>query len=587
MRPPFAFQGVVNTAPRTGRTGPTDLRRAIPRPVWLAERARNALHRPAFIGVVSIATFAVAVLSLIVVPRAQRQADAPLPTFERPDTLSLAAQAALARARLLEADSALVAARTEAQQEQARRDAEIAAALAADTLIQARRDSLAVHVAALDAMIGRAQQAPLASSYRALAELQVLRGDTRVRALVDSLSEIERERDGFGAVGGVDPIYVALTSRANDIGKTILAIAQQRRDTLEAQIGRLGQPVVTVSQAEPLDTLRFITFRDSARVLLDSAQHELARRREVSRRVDVEEREARRRATEVAPTMALVTAAFVLAAVFGFGAAFAGELRRPRVSTPSELERFLGVRVLATVGAPRRNAERRRRRFDQTAPDHLDPSATSYQLAYLALATEHPAQLTVTVTGDDPVVTAVVAANLAAVATEEARTTLLLETDPARRATAALGAKAAPGLSEIDAGDSSWPDTLNTAPVGRDRSIDFIPPGSRALDASAISTLFADNGARLSRYYDAIVLVASLEQVTGGVPASLPSSEVIFCAQAHITPMRELREALDRVRAAGGTVRGLVLWTAERPRVTAAALPARARHVEREHVAAG
>jgi hypothetical protein len=39
----------------------------------------------------------------------------------------------------------------------------------------------------------------------------------------------------------------------------------------------------------------------------------------------------------------------------------------------------------------------------------------------------------------------------------------------------------------------------------------------------------------------------------------------VYCAQPGITPLRKLRDELDQLRAAGGLIRGVVLWNAERP----------------------
>jgi len=567
LRPPFAFlPGVTTDRGSQGTRGRRDLRRAISRQAWLTQRAHNAVHRPAFILAVSLATFLTALLSMVAVPRAQEQAAAPIPTVPRPDTLTLFADVAMSRTRLMEADSALATARMESAAEVARREAESARALAADTLAELRRDSLAVRLRALELMIARTEQAPLASSYRALAELPDLRGDARVLALVDSLTEIERERDGIGAVGGVDPIFVALTSRANEIGRTIQALANERRQALVTEIERLENPAAQVVEAPQVDTLQFIASRDSARAILEQAGQELVRRRALARQLDAQERAARRRATEVAPTYALLAAAFVLAAVFGFGVAFASELRRPRVSTAGELERVLGIRVLSTIEPGKPDLDRRRREADRSAPSYLNPSAEGYQLAYLALATEHPAVLSVTVTGDDPAIAAVVAANLAAVSAEEARNTLVLDLDHDRRGSAALRVRAQPGISEIAREQATWPEALVEAPVGRHKTVDFIPLGSGAPPgAEQLAELLTRDGVRLARYYDAIVALAGIEDTAAGVPAALPSPEVIFCAQPGVTPMRELRTQLERIRASGGVIRGIVLWSAERP----------------------
>ena len=45
----------------------------------------------------------------------------------------------------------------------------------------------------------------------------------------------------------------------------------------------------------------------------------------------------------------------------------------------------------------------------------------------------------------------------------------------------------------------------------------------------------------------------------------LPSPELVYCAQPGITPLNQLRDELDRMRAAGAVIRGVVLWSAERP----------------------
>ena len=70
---------------------------------------------------------------------------------------------------------------------------------------------------------------------------------------------------------------------------------------------------------------------------------------------------------------------------------------------------------------------------------------------------------------------------------------------------------------------------------------------------------------RLARYYDAIIMLAPADAVNAGLPAALPSPEVIYCAQPRTTPLRQLRDQLERFRSAGAVIRGIVLWDAERP----------------------
>lgn len=540
-----------------------DLRRRLSRQAWLTNRARNALRRPAFIGAISVGTFVIALVSMVVVPRAQRRAPAPVVSVPRPDTVGPLGTAALGRLKIAEAESALVAARDSI----AARAAAQAALLQTDTMGQrlAYQDSLRARVEALTALLARAEQAPLPSSYRALADAPDLRSDPRMRALVDSLDDVEREREGFGAVGGVDPIFVALTSRANDIGRAIQAIASARRAQLAAEAGPAAEPAATVAQAPEIDTMSFITARDSLQRVIAEAQQELLQRRAIAQEMDLAEERARERANAVAPPLALLTAAFVLSAVIGFGIAFFAELRRPRVSDGAELERYLGVRVLAAVETPMPSAERGRREADRAAPPYFDPGAEAYQLTYLGLATGHPSLLMTTVSGEDQSIAAVVAANLAGVAAGEARNTLVVDLEPTCRASAALRTRMRPGISDIVRDSATWPDVTVPTRVGRDRTVDVIPCGGGDLDGAAVAGLLERDASRLARYYDAIFVVAAPGFLTGGLAAALPSPDVIFCAQPGITPLRWLKVQLEAIAAAGGAIRGIVLWNADRP----------------------
>ena len=563
MRPPFAFWAAVRS-----RTG-SDLRRAISRQTWLANRARNALHRPAFIGAISVATFVTAIVSMIVVPRTQSRPAQAVPTIPRPDTLGLLASLGTARLHVQQADSALVAVRDQALAAARQRQADsIAAMRVIDSLgmnPQATRDSLQSIAAALDQALARAEQAPLPASYRAVAQLPGMRDDPQVRALVDSLNEIERERDAFGAVGGVDPIFVALTTRANEIGRAIMAIGQRQRSGIATEVASLLPMTDTITRAPVVDTMAVFAARDSAAAAVRQVEQELAVRRQRSLAIDLEEERARERANAVAPPLAILAAAFVLSAVIGFGLAFLRELRRPRVANAQELERFLGVRVLSRVETTLPSAERGRREADRAAPPYFDPHAEGYQLAYLGLATDHPALLTVTVTGDDPAIAAVVACNLAAVAADEARSTLVLDLDPRCNASAALRARIAPGLAELSHGDQQWPDVTLQTRVGRDKTVDLVPRGLGAPDPAAVVAMLQRDAARLARYYDAIVVLATPETILAGLPGALSSPDLVYCAQPGLTPLRELRAELDQLSLAGAELRGIVLWEAERP----------------------
>jgi len=119
-------------------TPASEYRLILPRAMYLAARARNAMHRPIFIGAVSVGTFVTALVALVVVPQqAQKAADAIAPKpGERPDTVPLAQATAAANARVIATDSALSTARIRA--------ATLSQAMfdTLDPQLTARRDSL-------------------------------------------------------------------------------------------------------------------------------------------------------------------------------------------------------------------------------------------------------------------------------------------------------------------------------------------------------------------------------------------------------------------------------------------------------------
>jgi hypothetical protein len=555
---------VTESASKRPQTHTRDLRRAISRQAWLANRAANALRRPAFIGAISIGTFITALVAMVVAPRSQKKSEIPVQLTQRPETLTLAAAIAGDRVQMARAESALVAARiTAAAADSA------AAALPIDTLTDEQRtarDSMSAHVQRLEAALARARQAPLLSSYRSLADLPELRADPRVRTMLDTLADIERERETFGTAGGVDPIFVALTSRASEIGRALQSLANERHADLLAQLGpdTLAQPVAA---APVIDSATHIATRDSLQLGIQQTEQELARRRTQSQALDDAERRARDQADAVAPLLALLAAAFVLSWVVGFAVAFIGELRRPRIAHASEVERFLGIRVLSTVESSMPSVDRGRREADRVAPPYFDPGAEGYQLAYLGLSTDHPSLLMAIVTGDDPVVATLVGCNLAGVAAAEARNTLVVELDSSAHASVALRVRSAPGVADVVREGATWPDVTIPARIGRDRMVDLVPYGDPAapVPARAIVEAMARDAMRLARYYDAIILLSSADVVVEGLPTALPSPEVIYCAQPRTTPLRQLRDQLERFRSAGAVIRGVVLWEAERP----------------------
>jgi Mrp family chromosome partitioning ATPase len=539
----------------------------VPRHAWLAARARNAMRRPVFIGAVSIGIFVSALVALGLAPQQARRAartTAP-PSGTRPDTTPIVAAIEHAKVRRHVADSALTDAR--------RVVAVTPRPTSADTVspaMMARRDSLAKSITDLGALLTRVEAAPLSASYRALGESPMLASDARVRALLDSLAEVDRDREGFGSSGGADPVFVALTSRATEIGRAIQAIAEQRRDTLRAAAGRITAPSTkqAVALRAAVDTTGWSAERDSAQASLTAADSELVQARNRVAEYDREAARARELATMNAPPLALLASALVFGIVFGFGAAFVGELKQPCVADEHETERLTGARVLATVRPRPPGPERGRRLADREAPPYFDPGADGYQLAYLHVARAGASRFMLTVTGDESAVAAVVAVNIGAIAADEARSTIVVDTD-ARTCpvAAALHIHAEPGIADILDKRAAWAEVVTPAVIGRSRVIDVIPSGVafQGLRDDAVTTLFRQQIAWLTRHYEAIVIVATSEQAASGLPGVLPIPDTIVCARVGSTRLTALQASIDAIRAAGGNPLGVVLWDAEPP----------------------
>jgi Mrp family chromosome partitioning ATPase len=321
--------------------------------------------------------------------------------------------------------------------------------------------------------------------------------------------------------------------------------------------------------AQPtIDTAAWITERDSAQSRLGEAASALARAREK----EIEYNRAVERATSeasfTAPPVALLGAALVFGVVLGFGSAFFDETRHPRVSDEHEVERVTGARVLATIRPRPRNPDRQRRASDRDAPPYFDPGADGYQLTYLHVARTGASRLVLTIAGEDTGIAAVIAANVAAIAADEARSAIVIDAD-SRTApvAAALRIRAEPGLFDVIEHRIDWAEVTTQAVVGRDRTIDVIPSGlsAVALDGTRVTDLMRNEGTRLARHYEAIVIVSTIEQAVAGLPGVLPIPDTILCARVGHTRLADLQSALDGVRAAGGNPLGLVLWDAVPP----------------------
>jgi Mrp family chromosome partitioning ATPase len=540
-----------------------------PRAAWISARARNAARRPVFIGAVSVGAFVTTLVALIVVPQqARRVAERVAPDpGERVDTMEVLRAYERAQAQLQLADSSLAAARLASSR--------VAQSTAEQTLpadVIARRDSLTSTLLALDPLIRRVASVPLPSSYRALAASPVLRNDRRIEMLLDSLTAVEQERELFGAQGGADPVFVALTSRLNEFGRNIQAIAEERRNAARRELRLLAPPAPPPTPAllASADTAPRIAARTAALAAFDSTRRALADARQRAANYAQREAQAEELTHFSAPPLAMLTAALVVGAALGFGAGFIDELRRPHLSDADEAQRVTGLRVLSTVSSQRPMAERGRRLADRLAPPYIDPGNDGHQLAYLSITAAAPNLLILAVTGDDPAISAVVASNFAAISADEARTTLLIDADVAARGVAsALRIRPEPGVADIADRRAGWPEATATVTIGRSSTFDVVPSGVAAPlpDYGELAALLRTDVARLSRRYDTIVAVTSNEQA-GGLASEMPTAKLVYCVRLGETRVADLRKSIEALRLAGVQPLGLIVWGTESPVLT-------------------
>lgn len=534
----------------------------------MSARSRNASRRFAVMGIVGGLVFIAALIAFVLVPRQATKAAIRVSATleERPDSNRTVSIRNRAAALIASADSML---------DVARRTMAPAPAPVADTFppeMVAQRQVLAEEVATLNRLIERADNAPLPASYRALAQAPTLINDPTVRALLDSLVDIERERDAFGTVGGVDPVYVALTSRATALGRAIQEIAESKRATARQQLALL-RPAAALPVAQVrVDTARYLAQRAAAQQEYASAVQALSQVKAANDRIDRESSRARELANVGAPPLAMLAAAFVLALTLGFAASLFLELRKPSVADAREAEQVTGVRVLSVIEPTEVLAERSRRQADVSGPPLIDVVSDSYRRLYLHLVATEANVPIVTVAGDDAGIVATVAANIAAAAAYEARSTLLVDVDPTTSTISKIFRIASnPGLAGIIAGKSDWAGSVVQTTIGRDRTLDVLPSGTRRAGApdAAIAERIRGDFARMERRYDLIVIAAPTAYVQRGPANIIPGPDVVLCARVTRTKITRLREAVDSLRALDLRIHGLVLWDDDLPVIEA------------------
>ena len=516
-------------------------------------------------GIVGGLVFIGALIAFILVPRQASKAAVAVAASlqEKQDSSGLVAVRDRAVAAMTAADSMLSIARATAP-------APVAVIDTFPPQLVAQRESLSIVVGTLNRLIDRADNAPLPASYRALGTTPAMVGDQQVKTLLDSLSDIEKERDAFGAVGGVDPVYVALTSRATALGRQIQSIAEGKRASARAQLAVLRPAPPAPTLQARVDTATYLAQRVEAQRSYSRAASTLGQMRATDEKIDRESSRARELANVGAPPLAMLGAALVLALTLGFSAAFGMELRHPHVADAREAEQVTGARVLTVIRPGEVMIERSRRQADAEAPPLIDIMSEGYRRLYLHLAATEANVPIVTIAGDVAAIVGTVASNIAAAAAYEARSTLLVDVDPGTSIVASvLRVPANPGFAGIVAGVSDWPESIISTTIGRDRPLDVLPAGTRpyASPSPEAAEKIRGDFARMERRYDLIVIAAPTGFVLQNGAAVLPSPDVVLCARVGYTRISDLKKSVDGFRAINLRVHGLVLWNDDLPQV--------------------
>jgi Mrp family chromosome partitioning ATPase len=342
------------------------------------------------------------------------------------------------------------------------------------------------------------------------------------------------------------------------------------RDDIRRRIAALTPPPPVQAVSFVVDTVTPRTRAEAAQLAWRAADSTLAVARQVNLDLDQREARARELANVAAPPLAMLAASLVFGLFVGFAVALIAEVRHPRIADEREAERVARVRVLGVVRPTFVLPERQRRQADREVPPLVDLNAPSYRLAYLHLASSASRLIMFTLAGDDPAVVAIVAANIAAVSAQEARTTLVIDADPATATLAGvLRTRSEPGITEIVSGSTGWPETITHSMIGRDRMLDVVPAGTAAAAPAQeeISNVLARDLARLSRRYETLVVIVPLEQLHSGLATRLPVPDSIYCARLGQTSLAHLARATEGLRVGGAEVRGVVLWDMDEPRI--------------------
>lgn len=556
------------------------------RAAWMTARARNAAKRGGLVASIGLLAVTVTLLLLVLLPRevnrsVRARVDA-LPA--QLDTMPLLANLTGATDRLRNAEASLQALRVAYVDRVASATANPAGPAAAAQVTatgpeqsDARRD--------LMLRVARARSAPLVENFRAVGDAEFLRSDAPVRVLLDSLNEVNRDREAYAALGGPDARYAAMTARLMTFGQRLVLIAEQR---LASNQGRVAvAPVISAdsSKAVPIDSLtpridttmlaQGVPFAadstvdreardvlDSAKVKLQAAEQTLKAARETNVTTTRERERAEAGAPARVPPVAMLVAALVLGLAVGYGVAFYREVKHPRIADAAEAERVTDTRVIVHTG-PSQSARnmRNRRESDDAVPPVVDTASESYQLLHVTLTGFGDTSREVQVVSHDAAIGATVGVNLAVAAARDSRSTLLVDTSAPYSMVARMlhGAKPRSRRDTGVAGLAGTSAALRTqvarVRVGRDLFIDSVSQNAAASP---------DELLELAHEHDFTVVVRA-ETPDGSSGDTAAATDVILCVRVGVTSLAWIASKAAEAREHNQRLRAVLLWSTHAP----------------------
>ena len=571
------------------------------RTVWMAARARNAAKRGGLIASVGLLAVATTLLLLVLIPREVNRAvrariDALPPIV---DTLPLLSNLTGTTDRLRNAEATLQFLRQADADRVASatantspsRDAEMSSTNSVVEQTEARKE--------LTIRVARARTAPLVENFRALGEAELLRSDTRARVLLDSLNDVNRDREAYAALGGPDARYAAMTAKLATLGQRLLLIGEQHLSVVPANprtppanappvappvatvppVTDSAQRVANIAPQPAVDTAMLTPPQrfsgdstaerlarealDTAKALLQTAERTLADVRATNAKIAEERRRAEADSPARVPPVAMLFATLVTGLAVGFGCAFFAEVKRPRVADAAEVERVTDARVILHTGTKSATLNTRSRRAaDEGLPPVIDSASDAYQLLHVTLTGYGDTSREVQVISNDALLGATIGINLAAAAVRDSRATLLIDaSSPPRLINRLLrntddNSKTATVSAHGSA--TSLQAQLITTRLGRGVSLDTLTlSGNRSeADREELQTIAHDHD---------FTVVLEGDGADATHQALMPVADVILCARVGVTRLDWLITRTAELRAQQHRVRAVLLWATRAP----------------------